>query len=210
MGKMCFPRKGAQKWHFPKENMMKTQLMIQSTPNPNALKFVLNAPVRTAGNWTYKSARECEGNPLAAALFALDAGVKEVYFFDNYITVTQDGSADWEALEEKIRVVILERIGSHDPDFQASRPEQNFSTAVNESPEMAQINEILDQTVRPALQMDGGDIQLIDYKDNTLRVFYQGACGSCPSATMGTLKAIENILKDQFNPDVVVELADAF
>jgi Fe-S cluster biogenesis protein NfuA len=74
---------------------------------------------------------------------------------------------------------------------------------------MAQINEILDQTVRPALQMDGGDIQLVDYKNNTLRVFYQGACGSCPSSTMGTLKAIENILKDQFNPDVVVELSDA-
>ncbi len=189
---------------------MKTQLMIQSTPNPNALKFVLNVPVRTAGNWTYKSAGECAGNPLAAALFALDAGVKEVYFFDNYITVTQDGSADWEVLEEKIRAAILERIGSHDPAFPTSRPEQEFPGAVNESPEMAQINEILDQTVRPALQMDGGDIQLVDYKDNTLRVFYQGACGSCPSATMGTLKAIENILKDQFNPDVVVELADAF
>ncbi|MBI5415301.1 MAG: NifU family protein, partial [Candidatus Omnitrophica bacterium] len=69
---------------------------------------------------------------------------------------------------------------------------------------------ILDQTVRPALQMDGGDIELLDYKDNVLRVFYQGACGSCPSATMGTLRAIENILRDQFNPDVVVELADAF
>ena len=189
--------------------MMKTQLMIQSTPNPNALKFVLNTPVKTNGNWTYKSAKECATNPLAGAIFALDPHVKEVYFFDNYITVTQDGDVDWEGLEGKIQKTVLEKIGSHDPGFATPEPEKKAAPAGSDSPEMAQINEILDQTVRPALQMDGGDIQLVDYKNNTLRVFYQGACGSCPSATMGTLKAIENILKDQFSPDVVVELSDA-
>lgn len=189
---------------------MKTQLMIQSTPNPNALKFVLNVPVKTSGNWTYKSAKEAESNPLAAAIFALDSHIKEVYFFDNYITVTQDGDVDWENLEEKIRTTILDKIAGHDANFATPQVEPKVSAAVSASPEMMQINDILDQTVRPALQMDGGDIQLVDYQNNTLRVFYQGACGSCPSSTMGTLKAIENILKDQFNPDVVVELADAF
>ncbi len=198
------------KWHFPKENMMETRLMIQGTPNPNALKFVVNTPVKTFGNWTYKSAKECAGNPLAGAIFALDPHVKEVFFFDNYITVTQDGDADWESLEEKIRKTVIEKISAHDPDFATPEPEKKAVLGGNDSPEIARINEILDQTVRPALQMDGGDIQLVDYKDNTLRVFYQGACGSCPSATMGTLKAIENILRDQFNPNVVVELVDAF
>ncbi|MBI5149578.1 MAG: NifU family protein [Candidatus Omnitrophica bacterium] len=189
---------------------MNPQLMIQSTPNPNALKFVLNVPVKTSGNWTYKSAQECADNSLAAAVFALDSHVREVYFFDNYITVTQDGDSDWDALEEKIRATIMAKIAAHDPDFRTSEPQEKPQAAAAQSPEMAQINTILDQTVRPALQMDGGDIQLVEYKNNTLRVFYQGACGSCPSSTMGTLKAIENILKDQFNPDVVVELADAF
>ena len=187
---------------------MKTQLMIQSTPNPNALKFVLNTPVKTNGNWTYKSAKECEGNPLAAAIFTLSPHIKEIYFFDNYITVTQDGSVDWDGLEENIHKTVMEKIKDHNPDFATPEPEKKAALAGNDSPEMAQINEILDLTVRPALQMDGGDIQLVDYKDNTLRVFYQGACGSCPSSTMGTLKAIENILKDQFNPDVVVELSE--
>lgn len=188
---------------------MKTQLMIQSTPNPNALKFVLNAPVKTSGNWTYKNTTECAGNPLALAIFELDPRIKEVYFFDNYVTVTQNGNADWEELEDKIRAAILEGIKDHNPDFQTPDLEKKTVAVNSDSPELAQISSILDQTVRPALQMDGGDIQLVDYKDNKLRVFYQGACGSCPSSTMGTLKAIENILKDQFNPDVVVELADA-
>ena len=82
---------------------MDTQIMIQSTPNPNALKFVLNIPVKTEGNWTYKSAGECDHNPLAKAIFGLSNFVKEVYFFDNYVTVTQDGTADWDESEEKIK-----------------------------------------------------------------------------------------------------------
>ena len=66
---------------------MDTQIMIQSTPNPNALKFVLNTPVKTEGNYTYKSASECEHNPLAKTIFGLNSSIREVYFFDNYIKI---------------------------------------------------------------------------------------------------------------------------
>ena len=187
---------------------MDTKLMIQSTPNPNALKFVLNVPVRNEGNVTYKKGDACEHNPLAKAIFELSNFIKEVYFFDNYITVTQDGTADWEELEEKIRSTILEKIKDHDPNFKKEEAQHTVVASPVSSPEMEKINSILDQTVRPALQMDGGDIQLIEYSDNTLKVFYQGACGSCPSSAMGTLKAIENILRDEFNPQIAVELAE--
>lgn len=189
---------------------MEPQLMIQGTPNPNALKFVLNVPVKTQGNWTYRSAAECADNSLAKALFEADAHILAVYFFDNYITVTQDGAADWNGLEEKIRTMILSKIKDHDPGFKTEEPKTPLPFAVKENPALDKINAILDQTVRPALQMDGGDIQLVSYENNVLRVFYEGACGSCPSATMGTLQAIENILRDQFNPEIVVELMDYF
>jgi len=192
-----------------KEIDMDVRLMIQSTPNPNALKFVLSVPVKTEGNFTYKSAAECDTNPLAKGIFELGATIREVYFFDNYITVTQDGSADWEELETKIKEIILAGISTHDPSFITPEPIQ-ATTPIEKSPEMEKIDDILNQTVRPALQMDGGDIQLISYKNNQLQIFYQGACGSCPSASMGTLAAIENILKDQFNPDITVALADLF
>ena len=114
----------------------------------------------------------------------------------------------WDELEEKIRATILDKIKDHDPNFTYQEPESLKPVQVQSSPEMDQINSILDQTVRPALQMDGGDIQLISYDDKTLKVFYQGACGSCPSASMGTMKAIENILRDQFDPEIVVEIAE--
>ena len=100
---------------------MSVKLQIQSTPNPNALKFVLNVPVKTEGKTTYKNAAECSQNPLAQALLAIEH-VVEVYFFDNYITITQDGSGDWDILEEKARTAILEKIEQHDPNFKVEEP----------------------------------------------------------------------------------------
>ena len=188
---------------------METKIMVQSTPNPNALKFVLNRTVKTEGKMTYKNAEECHTNPLARQLFSVPH-VVEVYFFDNYITITQNGDTDWDQLEEKIRATILEKIKDHDPNFKIEEPKKEIKTdAVASSPELTKINTILDDTVRPALQMDGGDIQLTSYANNVLKVYYQGACGSCPSSSMGTMKAIENILRDQFNPEIVVELAES-
>ena len=188
---------------------MDIRLMVQSTPNPNALKFVLNVPVKSEGNVTYKNVAGCKDNPLAAAIFSLSNFIKEVYFFDNYITVTQDGTADWDELEEKIRATILEKIKDHNPNFIVEEVKQDRpSMASSNDPNIAKINSILDETVRPALQMDGGDIQIVGYEGNIVKVFYQGACGSCPSSSMGTMQAIENILKDQFNPDITVELAE--
>ena len=184
---------------------MNIRIMIQSTPNPNALKFVLNVPVKTEGNVTYKNANDCQDNPLAKILFTI-SNISEVYFFDNYITVTQDGSADWDTLEDQIKKVILENIPQHDPNFVAQKPAAQ-PYKLSDSPEIAKINSILDQTVRPALQMDGGDLQVVTLDGNVLKIFYQGACGSCPSSTMGTMKAIENLLRTEYNPDITVELA---
>lgn len=189
---------------------MDVKLIIQGTPNPNALKFVLNVPVIAQGNVTYKSAGECSHNPLAQAIFALNSAISEVYFFDNYVTVSQNGSADWDSLEDQIQKTVLNGIKDHNPEFKIEVPETNKKLEIESSPELDRINAILDETVRPALQMDGGDIQLINYVDKNLKVFYQGACGSCPSSAMGTLQAIQSILKDQFDPEISVELADAF
>ena len=186
---------------------MDVRLMIQSTPNPNALKFVLSVVVRTEGNVTYKSAEECTHNPLAKAIFEVEPNISEVYFFDNYITVTQNGKSDWDELEQKIQKVVMDNIPSHDPDFRFEAPKKELPVVAEMTPEVVKINSILDATIRPALQMDGGDLQIMKYENKILKVFYQGACGSCPSSSAGTLMAIENILKDEFDPGITVELA---
>ena len=180
------------------------KLQVQSTPNPNALKFVLNTVVKMEGKITYKSAEECHTNPLARQLFAIPH-VTEVYFFDNYITVTQDGAGDWDGMEEAIRKIILENIQAHDPQFKTPEPIKKIVALP--TPELVKIEQILDNTIRPALQSDGGDLEVISFENNVLSVNYQGACGSCPSSTMGTLKAIENILKEEFHSEITVQLA---
>ena len=185
---------------------MEVKMLIQSTPNPNALKFVLNVPVKLEGNVTYRSAADCGSNTLAAMLFSVP-NITEVYFFDNYITVTQDGNVDWDVIEEQIKSIILNNIEQHNPDFKVEAKQSVKNTP--STPELAKIEEILDRTIRPALQMDGGDLQVVSLEGHTLSINYQGACGSCPSSAMGTLKAIEGILRDEYHPDMVVELAQS-
>ncbi len=182
---------------------MDTLINVQSTPNPNALKFILNRPVKTEGKATYKNPEDCHANPLARHLFSVP-NVTEIYFFENVITITQDGNGDWDAIEEKVKTAILEKIGEHDPNFSI---EESKKPKPPSSPELAKIEEILDRTIRPALQGDGGDLQVIGLDGNVLLVNYQGACGSCPSSTSGTLKAIEGILRDELNRELIVQIA---
>ncbi len=180
------------------------KISVQSTPNPNALKFILNTPVKTEGKVTYRSAEECHTNPLARQLFTIP-NVSEVYFFENVITVTQDGNGDWDLIEEQVQSVIREKIAGHDPNFKV---EESKKPVAPTSPELVKIEEILDRTIRPALQGDGGALHVKSLHGNLLTVNYQGACGSCPSSTAGTLKAIEGILKDEYHPDLVVQAAN--
>ncbi len=141
---------------------MSPQIMVQSTPNPNAVKFVLDMTVKTEGNHTYNNVSEAKDNLLAEGIFDTNKAINAVYFFDNYITVTQDGSEDWDNIEDMVKLIINARIGDHDPDFVEEVEEVEIPSSEEITPDMIAINKILDKTVRPALQMDGGDLTLID------------------------------------------------
>ena len=184
---------------------MSVRISVQPTPNPNALKFVLDVPVKSRDSVVFKPSdkNRAISVPLAAALLEV-AHVTDVYFSGSFITVTQDGLADWDVLEKSLKDVISSRIGAHNPDFSLDAPGVSVPKLTGD---LARIEQILDGTIRPALQHDGGDLQVIDLQDNVLRISYQGACGCCPHAAMGTLYAIQNILREQFDPAIVVELA---
>ncbi len=182
---------------------MNTNVTIEYTPNPNALKFVLNSKVIATGNYTYKNKTEAASNAIAEAIFEVSNTIDEVYFCSNFITVTQDGTGDWQSLRNKIQQAITDNIEIHDPDSFETTSEDKPTG--NENGDLAQINAILDARVRPALQGDGGDLRVLSYENHTLKIFYQGACGSCPSAAMGTLYAIQNLLRQEFDPEIVVE-----
>ncbi len=179
---------------------------VQATPNPRAWKFVMNVPVLNEGKVTFASHEEADDLLLARSLFQV-SGVKQVHMFKNFITVTHEIGFDFDQLREQIISVIKTRILSHDPSYVAKT---NILTPKKQlSGELEKIDKILDQHVRQYLQGDGGDIELISYEDNVLTIQYEGACGTCPSSTTGTLMAIESILRDEYSKDIqVVPLSD--
>ena len=180
---------------------------IQPTPNPNALKFIMNIPVKQEGNSTYKSPSECGENQLALELFKV-RGIDQLHFFENVIAVTKFSYEDWGSVETGVMKALKEFMPTHNPNYNDPNPEADRRK--NLSPELQQIEHILDKTIRPGLQADGGDIQALTYQDNILMVKYQGACGTCPSSATGTLEAIKAILRDDMNPEIEVYIAPEF
>lgn len=177
----------------------------QLTPNPKAIKFITNKTIKTDGKATFNSPEEAEKHLLFYDLFLID-GVRQVYAFQNTVTISHDGTVLLDDFKQDVTAVLQTRLPVHNPDFLTPEEEQRKKPKdrSNLSPELQEIESILDRTVRPGLQADGGDLEVRDYTDNILRISYEGACGTCPSSIMGTLQAIESILQNEFNPDIRV------
>lgn len=176
---------------------------IERTPNPNAMRFVLKEPISQGITRSYESPEEARKDTLATQLFDIPH-VISVYYVDRYITVTQDGGIDWNTLLRQLAPPIreaeaIQSLETDDPNVHISEEAEKSA-----DPVLNQINEMLDEQVRPYLLADGGGLKVISLKDNVLKVHYQGACGTCPTATTGTLFAIESMVK-RINPDIRVE-----
>lgn len=167
------------------------------TPNPYALKFVINASFKDEGKATFNSPAECDEVPLVRDLFDID-GVRQIHLFQNTLTVTHAGELYNEDLTQQVEAVIRSRFAIHNPKFGPAAPKPKERHAAS-NPEVEAIEEILDRTIRPGLQADGGDIEIISLENNELKILYQGACGGCPSSMMGTLDAIQGILRNELN-----------
>ena len=177
----------------------------QDTPNPYALKFVVNFPLKTEGKATFVSVSECGDLPLVSSLFSIP-GVVQVYLFENTLTITHSGELDSELVKDHVGSVLRSRVGVHDPDF--TSPDEKIAAPIQRDysdlpEERRMIEEILDRTIRPGLQADGGDLEIVSFEDDELKILYQGACGGCPSAMSGTLEAIQNILRHEMGNDAI-------
>ncbi|HKP37493.1 MAG TPA: NifU family protein [Pyrinomonadaceae bacterium] len=177
---------------------------IQETPNPNAVKFILREPLTNGVARQFTTSDEAQGDPLAKSLF--DVGnVVSTFFMDNMVTVEKEDAADWDDLLPALAVPIraAESVAATAPNG-AAAVGGAIAAVTSDDPRLLRINEILDEKVRPYLMGDGGYIEVIDLKDHTLSIRYQGACGSCPSSLSGTLMAIEGMLKQEVDPEMEV------
>ncbi len=189
-------------------------LRIQPTPNPDAFQFIINGKVIEAGTKTFDSPDDVGDDPMAKTLFDI-FGIQSIYIKENFVTVTKSNAVGWHTIMEKIGTAIEAHLhyyekgndakGDQDvhPVLEDFNKEEFFNYSDDQKAEV--INALLDIAIRPALANDGGGINLLSVEDKTIKVHYQGACGSCPSSTTGTLQYIEQFLKEAIHPDVEVQ-----
>lgn len=172
---------------------------IEYTPNPNARKFILKEPITNGTSRSYTNAAQAVDDDLALSLFSV-GNVTSVFYMDRFITVNQDGTAEWDDLLRRLAVPIREA-----PAVTAVAATAAAATyARGENELLDRINDLLDAKIRPGLAGDGGGLEIISLEDKRLTISYQGACGSCPSSLTGTLYAIEHMLKDEVDPELEV------
>lgn len=188
------------------------------TPNPDAIKFVLDGQIVSAGSRSFRDRVLCE-DPVAKRLFEIEE-VVSVFFVSNVVTVTKDPFGDWSVLIPRINQVLEEATEGFEPasttratptspslpNMEGAMTDPGFFEKSYDD-KVAKINSIFDEAVRPGLASDGGGLVLVEIVDKIVRIQYQGACGSCPSSTAGTLSFIENVLRGRIHPDLEVELA---
>ena len=180
---------------------------IQETPNPNAVKFILKEPVSHGTSHSFKDAEAATGDPLANSIFAV-GDVVSVFYMDKMITVEKTDDIEWDEILPTLAVPIraADAVASTNGNGNgaASAVGGAIAAAVSDDPKIAEINALLDDRIRPYLAGDGGWLEVLGLEDSTLRIRYEGACGSCPSSLTGTLMAIENMIRDEIDPDITV------
>lgn len=182
---------------------------IQETPNPNAVKFILKEPVSNGTSHSFKTADSAADDPLAKSLFDIE-NVVTVFYMDKMITVEKTDEIEWDEILPTLAVPIrvaesVKAVNSNGNGRSAAAVVGGaIAAAASGDPKLAQINDLLDERIRPYLASDGGWLEVLELEDSTLKIRYEGACGSCPSSMTGTLMAIENMIKEEIDPDISV------
>ncbi|MEY3985315.1 MAG: hypothetical protein RLZ59_760 [Pseudomonadota bacterium] len=183
----------------------------ETTPNPATLKFLPGRAVMSAGTRDFASPEEAEASPLAEALFNL-GDVEGVFFGRDFISVTAGPGTSWAQLKPDVLAILLDHFAANLPLFKPATA--GFSVpaedaGLEDDPAdadiIAQIKELLETRVRPAVANDGGDIIYKGYKSGHVYLKMQGACAGCPSSTATLKNGIEQLLKHY-----VPEVTDVF
>jgi Fe-S cluster biogenesis protein NfuA len=170
----------------------------ESTPNPNAMKFVANKKI-VDDVYEFKSIDETEDSPLAKSLFGFDF-IKEVFFDFNFVSLIQKPGNNWDKNVMDVREFIRSFIQDGNTIVYEDRIKNKIKTKSNiEFDDISkEIIKIIDENIKPAVASDGGNIMFESYDTNTqkVNVILQGACSGCPSSTVTLKSGIETMLKD--------------
>ena len=179
-------------------------IQTEATPNPDVIKFIPGREVLAQGTKQFAAPDEAKVSPLAEALFALP-GVSALFFGGDFLTVRRDpeSSLIWAELKPPILAVIMDFYSSG----QAVLRETDVKSEIVYEGELgqivAEIKDLLDTRVRPAVAQDGGDIEFesFDLDSGTLYLHMRGACSGCPSSSATLRQGVESLMK-HYVPEV--------
>ena len=176
-------------------------IQTEETPNPATLKFLPGREVAGSTTADFPEPESAGRSPLAERLFAID-GITGVFLGADFVTVTKAGDKEWYLLKPAVLGVIMEHFTAGRPVLLSDAAEQVENVSEEDSEVVAQIKELLDTRVRPAVAQDGGDIVFQGFEDGVVFLTMQGACAGCPSSTATLKMGIENMLR-HYIPEVL-------
>ena len=179
------------------------RMHAERTPNPNSIKWVLGEAIAEPGIAAHFDEPVGESvSPLAERLFAV-RGIRGVFFASNFITVTKEDGVEWQDIAQE----LVDAIKAHVDSGRASTGPDYEQAASGETGEIeAKIVEILDNEIRPAVAMDGGDVVCAGFREGRVELYLQGACAGCPSSTATLKFGIEARLREAI-PEIVEVVA---
>jgi Fe-S cluster biogenesis protein NfuA len=179
----------------------------ETTPNPSTLKFMPGRVVMADGTRDFATPEEADASPLAEALFSL-GDVEGVFFGSDFVSVTAAPGVAWADLKPQVLGVLLDHFSADMPLFRPGSAagidvaaDEGFADDPADADIVAQIRELIDTRVRPAVANDGGDIVYRGFNKGTVFLRMQGACAGCPSSTATLKQGIESLLK-HYVPEV--------
>jgi len=178
-------------------------IQTEETPNPATLKFIPGEPVMATGTADFTDIEAAKRSPLAERLFALQ-GVTGVFLGADFITVTKADDKEWHVMKPAILGAVMDHFSSGAAIITQSenQPGSSAPDAGEDDEIVAQIKELIETKVRPAVAQDGGDIIFHGFEDGIVYLQMQGACSGCPSSTATLKSGIENMLQ-HYVPQVV-------
>lgn len=188
-------------------------IQTEPTPNPDTLKFLPGEVVAGAdGPFDFSNAASAAPSPLAQAVFGVD-GVTGVFLGSDFLSVSKDAGSDWRHVRPMVLAAIMDHYVAGLPVIETSvmtaAPEDAITYEGEAAEIVAEIRELIETRVRPAVAADGGDIifQRFDPETGIVHLSMRGACAGCPSSAYTLKQGIENMLRAYVPEVTAVEAA---
>jgi len=187
-------------------------IYTEMTPNPETMKFVANKLLYPGKSVDFPDVSSAKPSPLAVELFGFPF-IRSVFIASNFVTLTKTPETDWQDVIPTVRQFLKEYLEEgksviNEEELQSMKQGATNDVAADDDDVVKRIKELLDNYVKPAVEMDGGAIQFKSYQQGVVNLMLQGSCSGCPSS-MITLKAgIEGMMKRMI-PEVKEVVAEA-